>query len=104
MAAGDDYTPGEITRALARLEAAISELRTEVSSLAFVRQDVWSVEREALHERIETVRIVAAADTNDVAKDLAKTQENLRWLVRFVAGVLLAAILGALLAAAGVRP
>lgn len=104
MAGDEDYTPREIARALARLEAAIGELRTEVSTLSFVRQDVWSVERDAMHERIETVRIVAAAETADVAGKLAGTQENLRWLVRAVVGVVLAVLLGALLAAAGVRP
>ena len=104
MSVDDDYTPREIGRSLKRLEQAITDLRQEVSTLGFVRQDVWSVERDAMHERIETVRAVAEAATKDVADDLKRTQENLRWLVRAVVGVLLAVILGAVLAAAGVRP
>lgn len=103
-AADDEYTPREIKRSLERLEKAITDLRTEVSTLGFVRQDVWSVERDAMHERIETVRQVAAADTADVAKDVAATQENLRWLARAVVGVVLTAVLTALLAANGVGP
>lgn len=104
MATDDDYSAGEIGRALKRLETAISELRTEVSTLGFVRQDVWAVERDAMKETIETVRLVAHAETKEVAVDLGRTQENLRWLVRAVVGVLLAILLGAVLAAAGVRP
>ena len=104
MASDDEYTPREIGRALRRLETAISELRTEVATLGFVRQDVWNVEREALHERIEQVRLVAQADTADVAEDLGRTQENLRWLVRAVVGVVLTVLLGAVLLAAGVGP
>jgi hypothetical protein len=103
-AADDDYTPREIARSLKRLEQAITDLRQEVSTLGFVRQDVWSVEREAIHERIEQVRLVAAADTGDVKGDLARTQENLRWLARGVILIVLTVILGAVLAAAGVSP
>lgn len=104
MATDDEYTPREIARSLKRLEQAITDLRQEVSTLGFVRQDVWSVEREAMHERIETVRQVAAAETADVARDLAATKENLRWLVRAVVGIVLTAVLTALLAANGAVP
>lgn len=100
----DDYTPREIARSLRRLEQAITDLRQEVSTLGFVRQDVWSVEREAIHERIEQVRLVAASDTADVAKTVASTQENLRWLVRAVVGIVLTAVLTAVLAANGFGP
>lgn len=100
----DDYTPREIARSLKRLEQAITDLRQEVSTLGFVRQDVWSVERDAMHERIEQFRVVAASDTQDVRRDLEATQENLRWLVRAVVGIVLTAIIGALLVAAGVGP
>lgn len=105
MAAGDDaYTPREMTRALVRLEQAITELRQEVSTLGFVRQDVWSVERDAMHERIETVRIVAEAANADVADKLTATQENLRWLARALVGVVLTAVVTGALAAAGIGP
>ena len=104
MATDDEYTPREIARSLKRLEQAITDLRQEVSTLGFVRQDVWSVEREAMHERIETVRQVAAAEIEDVARDLAATKENLRWLVRAVVGIVLTAILTAMLAANGAVP
>lgn len=104
MAADDDYTPREIARALKRLETAISELRSEVSSLGFVRQDVWAVERDAIKEAIETVKLVAAAETKDVADNLGRTQANLQWLARAVLGIVLAVILGAVLAASGIGP
>lgn len=100
----DDYTPREIGRSLKRLEQAITDLRQEVSTLGFVRQDVWSVERDAMHERIETVRAVLGADIADVARSHASTQENLKWLARAVIGTLLTAIIAALLVAAGVGP
>lgn len=100
----DKYTTGEVVRALRRLEQSLTELRQEVATLGFVRQDVWSVEREAMHERIETVRAVAEAATADVATDLAGTQENLRWLVRAIVGAVVAAVLAAVLAASGVGP
>ena len=103
-AADDDYTPREIRRSLERLEQAITDLRHEVSTLGFVRQDVWSVEREALHERIEQNRLVAESDTMDVKVALAGTQENLRWLARALVGVVLTAIVSGLLAASGVGP
>ena len=100
----DDYTPREIGRSLRRLEQAITDLRQEVSTLGFVRQDVWSVERDAMHERIETVRAVLESDVGDVRAELASTKENLRWLARAVVGVVLTAILTAVLAANGVGP
>lgn len=103
-AADDDYTPREIGRSLRRLEQAITDLRQEVSTLGFVRQDVWSVEREAIHERIEQVRLVAAAEVQDVAKDLASTQDNLRWLARGVVLIVLTVVIGGVLAAVGVSP
>lgn len=103
-ASDDDYSPREIVRMLTRLEQSLTELRHEVSTLGFVRQDVWSVEREAIHERIETVRLVAESDTADVRVALASTQENLRWLARALVGVVLTAVVTGLLAAAGVGP
>lgn len=97
-AADDDYTPREIARSLKRLEQAITDLRQEVSTLGFVRQDVWSVERDAMHERIETVRAVIESDVADVAQRLAGTQENLRWLVRLFVGAVVTAVIAGLIA------
>lgn len=102
--ADDDYTPREIARALRRLEEAVSELRHEVATLGFVRQDVWAVERDAMRERIEQVAVVADATTKEVARDLADVKDNLRWLVRAVAGIVLTAVLTAVLVAAGIHP
>ena len=103
-ASDDHYTPREIRDALKRLEQSIRELRQEVSTLGFVRQDVWNVERETMHERIEQFRLVAAADTQDVKDDLGRTQENLRWLVRSVVGIVLVALLTGMMAAQGLGP
>lgn len=99
----DDYTPREIGRSLKRLEQAITDLRQEVSTLGFVRQDVWSVERDAMHERIETVRAVLESDVGGVRADLASTQENLRWLVRLFVGAVATAIIAGLFAS-GIGP
>ncbi|HVM07184.1 MAG TPA: hypothetical protein VM345_01875 [Acidimicrobiales bacterium] len=105
MANGDgEIGPGEIARTLARLEKAIAALDAKVEGLSFVRQDVWAVEREAIHERIEVVRQVAEADTDEVRKDLAATQDNLRWLARGVAMIVIAAVLATVLAVNGIGP
>lgn len=102
-AADDDYTPREIGRSLRRLEQAITDLRQEVSTLGFVRQDVWSVERDAMHERIETVRAVIEADVADLRRDHENTRENLRWLARLVAGAVVTAVIAAMFAS-GIGP
>lgn len=104
MATDDEYTPREIKNALERLEQAIKDLRVEVSTLGFVRQDVWSEAREAMNERIEQVRAVAASDHDDAMQAIQGTQENLRWLARAVVGIVLTAILTGLLAANGAVP
>lgn len=98
---GGDITLGEIARSLTDLKQQLADLRTDVSRLAFVRQDVWAVEREAIHERIEQVRAVAEASVNEVADDLQATKENLRWVVRTIAAIVLTVIIGAVLAANG---
>ena len=98
---GGDITLGEIARSLADLKQQLVDLRSDVSRLAFVRQDVWAVEREAIHERIEQVRAVSEASIREVDEKLDTTQENLRWVVRTIAAIVLTVIIGAILAANG---
>lgn len=111
MPAADDVTTGELARAIGRLEKAIAELRSDskdeaealrrqVATLNFVRADVWTEAREALHERIDTVRAVAEADVAELRRDLTGTQENLRWLARAFVGALVTAIVTALVVGA----
>ena len=93
MSNGDGgVTLGELARAIAELKVEMAEMRADLSRLPFVRQDVWSAERRGIEGRIEGVR-----------DDLGKTQENLRWLVRAIVGVVLTAVFSALLFAVGIR-
>lgn len=92
MTSEPEYTPGEVARTLARLEAGLVELGTKIDNLSFVRADVWRAEHAALVARIDTVRDEAERDRSEVRKDLAGTQENLRWLVRVLVGAMLAAV------------
>lgn len=107
----DDVTIGELARTLKRVEDALRELRAEakedadalrreVANLNFVRADVWTEAREALVERIDTVRAVAEAEVGELRRDLTGTQENLRWLARAFIGALVAAVVTALVAGA----
>lgn len=89
--AGDELTPGEIGRWLKRLDDGQNELKALIQGLAFVRQDVWAVEKMALEDDIK-------AGDQALRRDLDRTQDNLRWLARSVIAVLLTVVITAILA------
>lgn len=93
MSVGEaEYSPGEVARTLARLEAGLTELGAKIDSLSFVRADVWRAEHAALVARIEAIREEGERDRAEIRKDHSATQENLRWLVRVLVGAFLAAV------------
>lgn len=72
------WTPEEMTRALARIEGAVSELGKTVQSLDFVRKDIYERDR-------------AAADA-----EIAALKDQLRWARRTVLGAFIAFLVPAM--------
>lgn len=98
MAADDQIGPGEILRWLERLDKGQEGLSKKIDGLSFVRYDVWEQGNASMRERIDTVEAVVKAEVDEVRKDLGGTQSNLRWLGRLVAGIVIATLVGAMLA------
>lgn len=81
-----DFRFKQLEASVARVERSLAEgiagLTKQIEGLAFVRQDVWAVEKRSMEEAFES-RLRA------VKEDLAAVRENLRWVSRALAGVVL---------------
>ncbi|MBF4628884.1 hypothetical protein [Curtobacterium flaccumfaciens] len=68
------WGPGEMTRALKRIEGTVNEIKqTGVSSQVYER------DREADKEHFERIETQATADRADVARRFAELSEKSRW-------------------------